>query len=61
MSQTGLCVDCGHERFEANIDDLHTRSGPYYAHWASQMLLAAHARLVDIERAGALDARSGDA
>jgi hypothetical protein len=61
ISQTGLCPDCSHDRFLANLDDLHTRSGPGYEHWARRMLLAAHARLVDVERASALDARDVEA
>jgi hypothetical protein len=46
ISQQGFCPEHGLERFNANLEQLRDRTGPFYEHWAMRSLLAARRALV---------------
>jgi len=47
LSWTGLCPDCSHERFEQNIDQLRSHTGPFALHHRRQCVAAWGGVLLD--------------
>lgn len=53
VSLTGLCPTHSHERFEANADAIHAKSGPEYIRQLRRTITIAQRALIAAERAEA--------
>lgn len=50
VSLSGLCPPHARERFEANADQIHARSGPAYIRRLRRIIMAAQRELIAAER-----------